>query len=86
MIALRVPGAASAKIIGEPIPIRTIHCRTPDCANFSVPARTKPDKTGPSYDPDPHYRVISTKRGTARYIYKRLGGRSENYGTFGVTH
>ena len=60
---LRVPDTASAGIVEEPFPIQTNHCRTPDCANFGVPARTKPGKTGPSKDRDPHYRVISTAKG-----------------------
>ena len=33
-------------------PIQTNHCRTPGCANFGVPARTRPGKTGPSKDRD----------------------------------
>ncbi len=60
---LRVPDMASACILGEPFPIQTNHCRTPDCVNFGAPARTRPGKTGPSKDRDPRYRVISTAKG-----------------------
>ena len=60
---LRVPDIADARILGEPFPIQTNHCRTPGCANFGVPARTRPGKTGPSKDRDPHYAVISTSKG-----------------------
>ena len=38
---LRVPKTADARILGDPFPIQTNHCRTPGCANFGVPARTK---------------------------------------------
>ncbi len=60
---LRVPETANARILGEPFPIQTNHCRTPGCVNFGVPARTRPGKTGPSTDRDPHYAVISTSKG-----------------------
>ena len=60
---LRVPETANATILGNLFPIQTNHCRTPGCANFGVPARTRPGKTGPSTDRDPHYAVISTSKG-----------------------
>ena len=60
---LRVPETANARILGDLFPIQTNHCRTPGCANFGVPARTKPGKRGPSKDRDPHYAVISTSKG-----------------------
>ena len=61
--AVRVPETANASILGEPFPVQVNHCRTPGCANFGVPARTKPGKTGPSKDRDPRYAVISTSKG-----------------------
>lgn len=39
------------------------HCGQPDYANFGVPARTEPGKTGPSYDRDMNYKVYSTNKG-----------------------
>ena len=60
---LRVPETANARILGEPFPIQTNHCRTPGCANFGVPARTKRGKTGPSKDRDLRYKVNSTAKG-----------------------
>ena len=61
--AVRVPETAHAGILGTPFPVQVNHCRTPGCANFGVPARTKPGKTGPSRDRDPRYAVISTSKG-----------------------
>ncbi len=60
---LRVPDTASARIVGEPFPIQINHCRTPGCANFGVPARTKRGKTGPSRDRDLRYKLNSTAKG-----------------------
>ena len=60
---LRVPETANARVLGDLFPIQTNHCRTPGCANFGVPARTKRGKTGPSRDRDPHYAIISTSKG-----------------------
>ena len=60
---LRVPDIADARILGEPFPVQVNHCRTPGCANFGVPARTKRGKTGPSKDRDLRYAVISTSKG-----------------------
>ncbi len=60
---LRVPETANAGILGDMFPIQTNHCRTPGCANFGVPARTRPGKRGPSKDRDPHYALISTSKG-----------------------
>ena len=60
---LRVPETANARILGDMFPIQTNHCRTPGCANFGVPARTRPGKRGPSKDRDPHYALISTSKG-----------------------
>ena len=60
---LRVPETANARILGEPFPIQTNHCRTPGCANFGVPARTKRGKTGPSADRDLRYKLNSTAKG-----------------------
>ena len=61
--AVRVPETANASILGVPFPVQVNHCRTPGCANFGVPARTKRGKTGPSRDRDPRYAVISTSKG-----------------------
>ena len=60
---LRVPDTASARLVGEPFPIQTNHCRTPGCANFGLPARTKRGKTGPSRDRDLRYKLNSTAKG-----------------------
>ena len=60
---LRVPETANARILGDLFPIQTNHCRTPGCANFGVPARTKRGKTGPSKDRDLHYTLNSTAKG-----------------------
>ena len=59
----RVPETANARILGDLFPIQTNHCRTPGCANFGVPARTRPGKRGPSRDRDLRYAVISTSKG-----------------------
>ena len=60
---VRVPETANASILGTPFPVQVNHCRTPGCANFGVPARTKPGKTGPSKDRDLHYKLTSTAKG-----------------------
>lgn len=60
---LRVPRTANARVLGEPFPIQVNHCRTPGCANFGVPARTKRGKTGPSADRDLRYKLTSTAKG-----------------------
>jgi DNA-directed RNA polymerase subunit RPC12/RpoP len=60
---LRVPETANARILGEPFPVQVNHCRTPGCANFGVPARTKRGKTGPSADRDLRYKLTSTAKG-----------------------
>ncbi len=60
---LRVPETANARILGDMFPIQTNHCRTPGCANFGVPARTKRGKTGPSRDRDLRYKLTSTAKG-----------------------
>ena len=60
---LRVPETANARILGDMFPIQTNHCRTPGCANFGVPARTKRGKTGPSKDRDLRYKLNSTAKG-----------------------
>ena len=60
---LRVPETDNARILGDTFPIQTNHCRTPGCANFGVPARTRPGKTGPSTDRDLRYKLTSTAKG-----------------------
>ncbi len=60
---LRIPETANARILGEPFPVQVNHCRTPGCANFGVPARTKRGKTGPSRDRDLRYKLTSTAKG-----------------------
>ena len=60
---LRVPETANARILSEPFPIQTNHCRTPGCANFGVPARSRRGKTGPSADRDLRYKLNSTAKG-----------------------
>ena len=60
---LRVPDIADARILGEPFPVQTNHCRTPGCPNFGMPARTKRGKTGPSRDRDLRYKMNSTAKG-----------------------
>ena len=60
---LRVPEMAHASILGAAFPVQVNHCRTPSCANFGVPARTKRGKTGPSRDRDLRYKLNSTAKG-----------------------
>ena len=60
---LRVPRTANARVLAEPFPVQVNHCRTPGCANFGVPARTKHGKTGPSADRDFRYKLTSTAKG-----------------------
>ncbi len=60
---LRVPETANVRILGDMFPIQTNHCRTPGCANFGAPARTKRGKTGPSRDRDLRYKLNSTAKG-----------------------
>ncbi len=60
---LRVPETANARILGETVPVQANHCRTPGCANFGVPARTKRGKSGPSRDRDLRYKLTSTAKG-----------------------
>ena len=62
-VAVRVPETAHARILGTPFPVQVNHCRTPGCANFGVPARTQPGKTGPSADRDLRYKLTSTAKG-----------------------
>ncbi|MYE60167.1 MAG: hypothetical protein F4X35_11600 [Alphaproteobacteria bacterium] len=69
---LRVPETANASILGEPFPVQTNHCRTPGCANFGVPARTKRGKTGPSRDRDLRYKLNSTSKGQEPAIECKL--------------
>ena len=61
--AVRVPETANASVLGDAFPVQVNHCRTPGCANFGVPARTKPGKTGPSADRDQRYKLTSTSKG-----------------------
>ena len=44
----RVPEAHVLDLPGGRLAVQVNHCRRPDCANFGVPARTEPGKTGPS--------------------------------------
>ena len=60
---VRVPETANASILGTPFPVQVNHCRTPGCANFGVPARTRQGKTGPSADRDLRYKLTSTAKG-----------------------
>ena len=69
---LRVPEIADAKILGEPFPVQVNHCRTPSCANFGAPARTKRGKTGPSADRDLRYKLNSTAKGQEPAIECKL--------------
>ena len=38
----RVPLPAQVDLAGVNLSIQVNHCKTPDCANFGVPARTEP--------------------------------------------
>ena len=60
----RVPEAWELDLPGGAQSLQVNHCRQPDCANFGVPARTAPGKTGPSADRDMNYKVHSTAKGT----------------------
>ena len=59
----RVPEACELALPGGDQSLQVNHCRQPDCANFGVPARTEPGKTGPSSDRDLNYKVHSTNKG-----------------------
>ncbi len=59
----RVPLPAQVELAGVNLSIQVNHCKTPDCANFGVPARTEQGKTGPSKDRDMNYKVHSTAKG-----------------------
>ena len=70
----RVPEACELDLPGGAQSFQVNHCRQPDCANFGVPARTAPGKTGPSADRDMNYKVHSTAKGTIPSIKcKRCG-------------
>ena len=58
-----VPLPAQVELAGVNLSIQVNHCKTPDCANFGVPARTEQGKTGPSKDRDMNYKVHSTAKG-----------------------
>ena len=59
----RVPLPAKSEVAGFAREIQVNHCRQPSCANFGVPARTEPGRTGPSADRDLNYKVHSTNKG-----------------------
>ena len=59
----RVPLPAQVELAGVNLNVQVNHCKTPGCANFGVPARTEPGKTGPSKDRDMNYKVHSTAKG-----------------------
>ena len=59
----RVPLPAQVDLAGVALNLQVNHCKTPGCANFGVPARTEPGKTGPSADRDMNYKVHSTAKG-----------------------
>ena len=56
----RVPESVDLALFGFRQTVQVNHCRRPSCANFGVPARTEPGKTGPSPDRDMNYKVHST--------------------------
>ena len=64
----RVPPPATFILPGSERTIQINHCKMPSCANFGVPARSQPGKTGPSPDRDQHYKVHSTSKGTVPSI------------------
>ena len=59
----RVPESVDLALLGFRQTVQVNHCRQPSCANFGVPARTEPGKTGPSPDRDMNYKVHSTHKG-----------------------
>lgn len=59
----RVPLPAQVDLAGVMLGVQVNHCKTPGCANFGVPARTEPGKTGPSPDRDMNHKVHSTAKG-----------------------
>ena len=59
----RVPLPAAADLIGEERTIQVNHCRAPSCENFGVPARHEAQKSGPSRDRDPAYKLDRTNKG-----------------------
>ena len=62
----RAPEACELDLPGGAQPLQVNHCRQPDCANFGVPARTEPGKTGPSADRGMNYKVHSTEGASAQ--------------------
>lgn len=42
----RVPEGAALDLFGDRETVQVNHCRQPSYANFGVPARTEPGKTG----------------------------------------
>ena len=72
----RVPLPAQVDLAGAPMNIQVNHCKTPDCANFGVPARTKPGKTGPSPDRDMNYKVHATAKGQIPSIKCKACGQN----------
>ena len=64
----RVPPPATVTLPGSERTIQVNHCKMPSCANFGVPARWQPGKTGPSPDRDQHYKVHSTSKGSVPSI------------------
>ena len=59
----RVPLEAPVTIVRTATTIQVNHCRNPDCRNYGIPARTKPQKPGPSPDRDRNYKLKSTNKG-----------------------
>lgn len=48
-----VPEGAALDLFGDRKTVQVNHCRQPSYANFGVPARIEPGKTGPPESPKP---------------------------------
>ena len=72
----RVPEGAALDLFGTQETVRVNHCRQPSCANFGVPARTEPGRTGPSPDRDMNYKVHSTHKGRVPSIKCKAYGEN----------
>ena len=72
----RVPLEVPVTIVRTSTTIQVNHCRNPNCRNYGVPARTKPQKPGPSPDRDRNYKLKSTNKGLVPAIGCHACGES----------
>ena len=72
----RVPLEVPVTIVRTARTIQVNHCRNPNCRNYGVPARTQPQKPGPSPDRDRNYKLRSTNKGLVPAIGCHACGES----------